>query len=276
MNVNEAADLILASKKYCRINRAVVERICAEKLHGAEKINSNKKQNDFLKAVKNELHIIHESFLPQNVHEKAAALLDNYNGDIKTDREFAARLLELHASTRERLPEAAAIYAFIGKYTGSKRIIDLGCGFNPFALPYYTSPPAQYTGLDINESTIQLLEKYFKMTGLDYQTGLFDAAAQIWCQSPFREAEVLLMLKLAPLLEHQKKGRPLELVKILGCPISIISFPIKSASGKEKGMEAFYSTQFEKTLAPDFSIIEKKIFKNEMFYIIKEKLESKK
>lgn len=256
---------ILDSKKYSGIKRSIIERIIKEK------ITNHKKQGELVKAVKNEIHIIHESFLTQNCHAKALELLDNYAGkDIIRDKSFSANLMRLHASTSERTREAEEIYAFIGKYIEEDdHIIDLGCGFNPFALPYYIIHPKKYTAYDISSTTTSIIEKYFKLANVNYRTGILDAAVQI----PDIKGDVLLMLKLVPLLEHQKKGRSLEIIKTMSaganqCRVTIVSFPTKSASGKEKGMETFYSNQFENSIRPDFTIKEKKVFHNEMFYAI--------
>jgi len=79
------------------------------------------------------------------------------------------------------------------------------------------------------------------------------------------------MFKLFPLLERRKKGRAPDLIGDLGCKTSIVSFPTKSASGKEKGMEAFYSRLFENGLPTDHAIIEKMSFHNEMFYVLRKR-----
>ncbi|MCL2478659.1 MAG: hypothetical protein FWF22_04100 [Treponema sp.] len=260
MTVREAAEIILGSKKYSGMDRAVAERICAEKISGY------KKPDEIIKSVKNELHIINESFLPSGCHKKAQALLDNYRGDLAADREFAVRLMELHASTKERLGEVSEIYASLGRYIEAKDVVyDLGCGFGPFALPFYPEKPNKYFAFDINTNTVEILESYFSKVSLDYHAQVLDAAVQ----NPDAGGSVLLMLKLFPLLEHQKKGRSFEIIKSAGCSKIVVSFPTKSASGREKGMEAFYSAQFEENLPQGLVIAEKKIFKNEMFYFIK-------
>jgi len=99
------------SKKYSCIDRAIVERICQESFPKYRKLD------EVIKAVKKELHIIHSSFLLEDCHKKAEVLIDAYTGkDIKTDQAFALRLMALHASTRERLEQAAEIYSCLSAY----------------------------------------------------------------------------------------------------------------------------------------------------------------
>jgi len=259
MTINEIAEEILHSKKYSNVDRAVVERIIAET------IPKYPKHKDVIKAVKKELHIIHESFLQADCHIKAGNILDSYSGDAKNDKELSLRIMALHTSTKERLGQAAEIYEHISRYVKSEdTIIDIGCGFNPFTLPFFHEKPKNYFAFDINLSTVQTLNAYFKCAGLPYSAEISDAVIQ----TPGVHGDVLFMFKLFPLLERQKKGRAFEIMVNLDCKISIISFPLESTSGREKGMEAFYSAEFEKGLPSDFSITEKVKFTNEMFYIV--------
>jgi len=257
----EIADEILQSKKYSNIDRATVERICLET------IPKYKKQKDIIKAVKRKLHIIHESFLQEGCHENAKIILNDYESDdINFDKPLALQLLALHNSTKERLAQIEEIYAFISQHVKCEdRIIDIGCGFNPLALPFLAQQPKSYFAYDINSSTAQTLNTYFNMAELpSYHAEICDMVTDI----PKAQGDVLFAFKLFPLLQQQQKGRDFEVLTMLNCPTSIISFPTKSASGKEKGMEAFYSTQFEERLPSDFVVIEKVVFANEMFYVV--------
>ena len=237
-----------------------MERICTET------VTKYAKRKDILKAVKKELHIIHGSYLPDNCCCEAEALIDGYTGDnIKMDKGFAAQLMALHVSTRERLGQAVDIYPYLNRFIQAEDIIiDIGCGFNPFALPFYNKWPKSYIAYDICLSTICMLTKYFELTGLPYRAEILDAVSQI----PEIQGDVALMFKLFPLLDRQKKGRAFELLNLLSFRTAIISFPIKSASGREKGMEAFYSSHFEGGLQAGFNIVDKAVFENELFYIV--------
>lgn len=260
MTGNDIAGEVMRSGKYSSVDRAVVGRIITEST-----ARYNKKK-DIVKAAKKELHIIHESFLHKDCHAKAAEIIDACAGvDIKTDKKVAAALMELHSSTRERLRQAEEIYEYIGSHIKTEdHIIDLGCGFNPFALPFLGVLPATYLAYDISISTIRVLNKYFGVVQLPYTAGICDAAVEV----PGLQANVLFMFKLFPILERRGKGRGFEILSDLKCSTSIISFPLESMSGKKKGMEAFYSRYFENGLPESFAILEKKSFNDEMFYIV--------
>ena len=260
MNKNEICAEILGSKKYANIDPSIVERLCEET------IPKYPKRKDVVKAIKKELHIIHESFLGEDCHQRATSLISNYSGsDLSSDKELTLKLLELHSSTKERLTQVDEIYSFISEYISLENdVIDLGCGFNPLVLPFFETKPKNYTALDINQATIELLNYYFEQCKLPYQAGLCDAVGK----TNEKQADILLLFKLFPLLERQKKGQAFEIIRSYNCKRYIISFPLKSASGKEKGMEKYYTDFFEQGLPTYFSIKEKKIFDNEMFYIV--------
>ncbi|MCL2717467.1 MAG: Rmt family 16S rRNA (guanine(1405)-N(7))-methyltransferase [Lachnospiraceae bacterium] len=270
MKIEDITTEVLNSKKYANVDKNVVARI------SAEIIPRYPKRKDVIKAVKKELHIIHESFLQDDCYLKVEQLLTNYPGKdinkdesfIRADKEFALKLLALHSSTKERLRQVEEIYQYLNKYIQAEdEVIDIGCGFNPLALPFLENKPQKYTAFDISSATISILNKYFELSGFAYQAAIYDAAAGV----PGIRGDILLLFKLFPLLEYQKKGRAFELLNSLDCRRYIISFPTKSASGKEKGMEQYYSSRFEKELPEKFSIIEKKVFLNEMFYILERK-----
>jgi 16S rRNA (guanine(1405)-N(7))-methyltransferase len=257
---DDIANDILKSRKYAGLDRALVERVCAEVMP------KYPRAKDVVKAVRKELHIIHESFLPEDSHAKADALIAACEGgDIASDTELARRLMALHASTRERLPRAEEIYGFVsGHVSAEDHVLDIGCGFGPFALPFYRARPKMYAAYDIGGPNIRTLNAYFARAGLAYRAEILDAAVH----TPAVRGDMCLLFKLLPLLEHQKKGRGFELLCGIDCKVSIVSFPLKSASGKEKGMEAFYSAYFEGGLPSGMTITDKAVFGNEMFYVV--------
>ncbi|MDR2571405.1 MAG: Rmt family 16S rRNA (guanine(1405)-N(7))-methyltransferase [Oscillospiraceae bacterium] len=267
MTRDDIVNDVLRTKKYSNVDKAVVERISVETL---PKYN---KQKDVLRAVKKELHIIYESFLQGGCYSKAEAILNSYESAAHciTDKDCSVSLMALHTSTNERLGQVEEIYDFISQYvTTSSNVIDIGCGFNPFALPFFKQLPKEYFAFDISLSTIQVLNMYFKLAGLDYKAAICDAAIQTPGISgiPDSNTKVLFMFKLFPILERQKKGRAFEILKSINCEASIVSFPLKSVSGKEKGMETHYSSKFEKDLPTEYTIKEKAVFENEMFYVL--------
>jgi 16S rRNA (guanine(1405)-N(7))-methyltransferase len=204
--------------------------------------------------------------LTKGCHARALSLIRAYDGtDIYADKGFTAKIFSLHASTSERAAQAGAIYDMIGRsIKPGDALADIGCGFNPFSLPYLKNRPARYMAYDLCKRTIDLINEYFKPFSPAYNARLLDAATQ----NPDAGADVVLMLKLFPLLERQKKGRAFEILNTYGYREAIVSFPTKSASGRDVGMEAFYTDLFLRDIPADIKIVDKTVFENEIFFII--------
>ena len=61
----------------------------------------------------------------------------------------------------------------------------------------------------------------------------------------------------------------MEILSDMNFGVAIISFPLKSLSGKNKGMEEFYSNFFETNLPEEISMLDKQVIGNELFYAVK-------
>lgn len=247
---------VTASRKYAAIDAAVTERICAESL------KKYPKWKDAVKAAKNELHIMHESFLTDGGYKAAYAQLEQGVPDAQSCRS----LLMLHASTRERADHADAVCEMVSQYfTAADTVCDIGCGFNPFTLPLYREMPAKYLAYDISTESAALMNHYFELLGKkEYRAEILDAVTDV--PAP---CDLLLAYKILPLLEQQKKGRAMGFLADADFRRAVISFPLKTLSGRERGMQAHYSAFFEEQLPAQFSILQKEIIGNELFYVIR-------
>ena len=115
--------------------------------------------------------------------------------DIKTDQAFAQRLMTLHASTKERLEQVVEIYSCLSAYINKEDVvIDIGCGFNPTALPFFTVRPKDYLAFDLSMATINMLKKYFACAGLPYSSEILDASGR----TTVLQGDVVLLFKLFP------------------------------------------------------------------------------
>jgi len=257
--IDEVVANILASKKYKDIAPMIIERVCKKV---AKKYV---KKKDVLKATKSELHTIHEVFLLKDSHKNATTLLSMFTKNCDM-AQLCAKMMQLHVSTKERLGDIEDIYQFISEYVKSDSIvIDIGCGFSPFALPLLHEQPKSYMAYDVNIETIHLLNRYFSQTGQEqYQAEILDAVSD----TPSFEVDMVFMFKLLPLLQQQKKGRGFSILEELSFKRAIVSFPLKSISGKDKGMASFYSKLMDDNLPASINVIDKAIFSNEMFYVL--------
>ena len=126
--------------------------------------------------------------------------------------------------------------------------------------------PNEYHALDINKETINLINKYFSYFHNDkYKSIIVDVVSN----NSTIHGSLIFLFKILPLIEQQKKRGSILLLQSMNFEKAIISFPIKSMSGKNKGMEQYYSTFFEELIKNAYDIIEKKVIGSELFYVIK-------
>lgn len=258
--INQIFMEVTASKKYAFLHEPLIMRICAEEYP------KYKKEKDIIKAVKNRLHLLYGAFYSGECHQKASRLLDGAEqantGAIKN---ISMEIMSLHASTNTRLPVLAEFYDFIFSKTGNVRsILDIGCGFNPFSIPWMPSMPTTYHAYDIDRRTSGLLNRYFTWLGLPSLANDLDIVAQ----TPRHAADIAFLFQLIPVLESQQKKRGFELIQSLPVKYLAITYPIKSLSGKEKGMKAFYSDSFERSLDASSTILAHSVIGHELVYVV--------
>jgi len=245
------------SKKYAAVSDATITRVCLET------IPKYKKKTEIIKAVKNELHIIHGAFFPEGCHASALSIINNSE---QCGKELSRELMALHPSTKERLNVIERFCEFLHPYTeNAQSIIDIGCGFNPCAFPFiHTKANVHYIAIDVDSLTLNVIRAYGEREGANVNAVLADVAVEV----PTISVDVAFAFKLLPVLEHQKKGLGFELLWALKSRFIVVTYPIKSLSGKEKGMAKYYSEKFEVNLPEGIDILEKEVIGNELVYVV--------
>ncbi len=237
-DVQAVLSAIDASSRYRGLCPDTVRRVARQELARQRNLKAA------VKATKRRLHQVYGAFEVEANHDRLvrlfqAALDPGRAGSIK---EACWQVLDLHSSTRERKPILPTFYPAIWNVTGPPAsVLDLGCGLNPFALPWMDLPPgAPYLPLDIDCERIAFVNRCLALMG---------HAAQGRCQDllaapPADEAGVALLLKMSPTLERQEEGATLRLVQGLRVAFVVVSFAVKSLTGREKGMVEHYGQQF--------------------------------
>ncbi|RLI99238.1 MAG: hypothetical protein DRP08_07380, partial [Candidatus Aenigmatarchaeota archaeon] len=180
------------------------------------------------------------------------------------DLEHHDKILRLHKSTRERLREYEEVYRKIFDVTGKpKTILDLGCGLNPFSIPYMGIKP-RYYAFDISDAEAKFIQEYFDKFGIKgraVSVDLFEA-------EKFPKADVCFMFKLLDTLESQKRDVSKELIEKIDAEYLVVSFPTVSLGGRKKISTrrlVWFRRIIEKYPYITFSI------SNEIFFIIHKK-----
>lgn len=287
---------MITGAKYNMLYPPLVQRILNEEM--------NKGGKDATKATKTRLHQMFGAYVQGNAHKKAAALLHEFeagdnSADIKKDEETSRAIMALHASTKERLPHLEDFLAFIARHVERvETILDLGCGFNPFSAPFWSEcfigikrekrrtqedfarvsgmyPEATediditYYAYDIDVRTRDLLNRFFAYLNLP-QTA---SCADLVVETPAEKADLALMCKLVPVLEAQLPGRGFELARQTNAKFLVITYPLKSLGGREKGMGKNYAIQFEKARADgllgEYKLVASEEIGSELVYLLR-------
>jgi len=309
--LNELYDAVARSKKYTRLCDGLIRRICSEEYakHGrqAERVKAVKTRlhaiyGAFLKdGDLKKMAVLFEGYEKsgdeQTGDESQSIGFANETGGLShvvpQNIALATSLLKLHASTAERLGNMDAFFPFIfahtrrdvktgltlnqgvggSAHTNGNAILDLGCGLNPFAIPFMPVAPSVYHAVDIDKQTALYINKYIKLLGLS--DGCECICADILADAPFHfkhhvgSYTTAFLFKLLPVLEYQKPGGGLALLKRINAESIVVTYPLKSLGGKEKGMGVNYADAFEKLVSFDFRIAAQARIGNELVYIIR-------
>lgn len=256
---NELVKKIASSRKYQPLYEKTIERVL-------EKYPEKEAE----KRARNLLHQIWSAYFdPRPNFKKLLKKIQSggRSSGVSSISSMVLPILKLQSSTAERIPILNDFYRKIFAITGQpKTIIDWACGLNPLSWPWMNlSENCHYLGLDIDKEQNDFLNNVFKIAGLkQFQAKLGDILID---KSP--EADVIFLLKILPLLEHQQKGVSLNILKKMPARFLVISFPTKSISGRQKGMIDFYSKQFQDLIRNQPWQSKKLLFENELVFIIK-------
>ncbi|HPS41500.1 MAG TPA: hypothetical protein PK040_02770 [Anaerolineaceae bacterium] len=151
-------------------------------------------------------------------------------GDEEELSQFCLRILQSHASTRERLPILDDFYARIFSITGlPSTILDLACGLNPFALPWMGLPRETcYLAYDLHQPRVNLINAFLQGV---HQSGAA-VHGDILVAPPQEPADVAFFFKEAHRFEQRRKGCNREFFRALPVKYMLVSLPTESLTGR--------------------------------------------
>lgn len=252
---------LLHSKNYQCVCPDTVRRIyveCCQKY---------KKPKDAEKAAREQLHGLTGAFLTRA--ESAACMYDMHvwatSGHRDADLE---RALTRHASTRERLPLARmdGMYKRIFEVSGAPNLVlDLACGLNPLYLGARGIP---CTGVDVSGEAVDDINACASNYGLPIRA----VCADLLCENavPKERYDLALLFKILPLLERQKSGTAMDVMRTVNAKYLAVSFPTRTLGGRNVGMEGNYSAWMENHLPENRRVAARFTEENELFYILEE------
>jgi 16S rRNA (guanine(1405)-N(7))-methyltransferase len=258
MDIYEIVTEVLTSRKYKDICRDTILEIAKRE---QTKYRSKKL---LIKAIKNKLHQVYGAFLSKKDHARLYEYLDRIKEE-EDLREICSQILSLHISTKERISFYQELYDEIFSTIGvPESIIDIACGFNPFSIPWINKL-INYLAYDIDSVIIDAINRFFQI--IKYP-GLAINQDVIY-NSVKDNTDVAFAFKFLPIIEQIKRGHTQEFLKNLNVKFIVVSFPLRSISGRKKGMFYHYQEMFKPILVEHFIFVKEIVMGNEMFYILR-------
>lgn len=258
---DDMLEKLLHSKKYQSVCPDTIRRVWTEC-----KIKY-KKPRDVEKAAREQLHGLTGAFLTPSESDECFKDMRVWNAEQRSDAALE-RALRRHASTRERLPltRMDGIYARIFEVTSRPgSTLDLACGLNPLYLGAREIP---CLGVDISGAAVEVVNACAR----DFALPASAVCADLLCPGaiPEQRFDLALMFKILPLLERQRSGAAMETMGAIRARYLVLSFPTRTLSGRNVGMEANYSAWMEAHLPPNRRIAARFTEENELFYVLEE------
>ncbi len=189
-------------------------------------------------------------------------------GDIQLSKstDDVLGLLAQHASTNERLGYYEQIFPAIWAIAGvPDRILDVACGLNPLArVQMGLSSECEIMGCEIDSRLVSLVNHVSQSQNWAGNCVWADALSEL----PTGQFDVALVLKTLPCMEQQCKGGALQLLRSIHARHIVVSYPIRSLGGRNKGMLENYREQFHRLMSQcDYEVTEL-VFPNELFFVL--------
>lgn len=231
---------VMAAPKYRYLHPGLVRRITAQELA------KGRKPAEVVKETRTKLHQVGSAYQEKTPEyetwkrELAGLPKETASPAVK---EWCRDKMRQHASTSERLPILDGFYSTIfNGLAPFHSVLDLACGLNPLTIPWMPlADGADYFAYDIYSDMAGFLSAWLDHVGIGGEAGLCDLIAE----TPAPQADVALLLKTIPCLEQVDKNILPRLMEVIPAPLIVVSFPVASLGGKNKGMRGFYTQRFE-------------------------------
>ncbi|NMA13082.1 MAG: hypothetical protein GX933_07880 [Chloroflexi bacterium] len=251
-------------KNFRTIDRSLIKQVAAEEFRSEYSLKVN------VERARSKLHQICNAYRGNT--RNYAELRKLIPAQIGEDRQEELRmvgesLMRYHVSTRERLPFIAAFYQEIfRRLPPIHSVLDLACGMNPAAIGWMLlAEPFRYEAHDVYSDLTDLLNEFFRVfsiNGAAHQSNLLSSF-------PSSQVDLTLLLKTIPCLEQIKPSAGAEILEKITSPFAVVSYPIYSLSGKQKGMREQYENRFNALISTKQWEVERLLFDNEMVFLLK-------
>jgi 16S rRNA (guanine(1405)-N(7))-methyltransferase len=262
-----AVKRILASSKYRDITeetvRDVVEHVFTDSESG-----KRRSQRQCYRKTREQLHRIWALYLGLPEFESSFSALSRAfeSEDGSAVEEACTAILSHHHSSKERLPILGKLYETLFERTGRPDVmLDLACALNPLAFRWMGLPRSvRYLAYDINRKTVELINQYFGLEGLEPLAEHRD----VLCRPPRARADVGLLLKMYHCLERRQRGAGWRVVEQTPVRWIAVSFPTRSLASRAVNLTDNYERQIQPRCQERSWLVERLEFEGEDVLLI--------
>lgn len=217
------------------------------------------------KAAKTRLHQLYGSYVGEGWLKAARRVLDDLESGKADSRAAALKLMALHGSTWERLAHIEECYGKIFESCGLPvSVLDVACGLNPISFLLAGLPDVRLLAIDAGSDAVAVLNRFFTASGMANARA---ESGDVMAGLPAGPFDLALVMKFLPLAERIETGGAIRLLDAIDARHIVVSFPTRSLSGRNVGMERNYSEWFEE-LGFNGEITERFVCGEEVFYVI--------
>jgi len=261
--LDKLVQAILKGPKYRNVCQDVIRNV------GSRELAAQRNWKEALKATKNRLHQVGGAYLGGRI--EYARWLDGLRAAADSgDRECFLRIckeaMKHHSSTRERLAILDQFYALtLADLPAIGTVLDIACGLNPLAIPWMPlRRDVQYYAYDMYADMVDFLNEFMSMANVQGQAEVRDVAQF----PPARRADLAFILKSLPCLDQLDKSASGRLLEVINADYLLISYPVRSLGGKDKGMAQNYEQQFRELIAGKRWSVQRFEFATELAFLV--------
>jgi 16S rRNA (guanine(1405)-N(7))-methyltransferase len=261
--IDTLVDAIRQSARYRTVCPDLIAHV------GTAELARRRSFKEAVKATKSKLHQAAGSYLDTNL--RYGSWLDALRearsaGDEDAFRSACREIMRHQSSTRERLPILADFYTqALAPIAPVRTVLDIACGLNPLSIPWMPlQPGAEYWAFDVYEDLIDFLDEAVRLSGVVAHASCRDVTRL----TPTGPADLALILKAVPCLDHLDRSAVSRLLDVVDARHLLISFPVRSLGGREKGMMATYEARMERLLAGRTWQVRRLVFPTELAFLV--------
>lgn len=217
-----------------------------------------------LKAIRKDLREIYGAFI---VERPSLSALKEALKNKTLDQTLPEhnKILLTHTSTKERLAYYNEVYSEIFKDIKPKSILDLAAGLNPISFPYMNLNDVYYIASELTNEDCKFLREYFSLIKTKNRVIQLDLLKDYKKLKKIK-VDLCFLLKTLDSLEKVRRNISKEILDNINSKYIVVSFSIKSLSGKKPIKERGWFYRILRELNLNYVIFKTG---NELFFIIK-------